>query len=63
MIDPPDGPALDAFVASLSPSEYYVAVDAARDAFKRRSKFNVIERCVSELELHEEWAAAQKAST
>lgn len=44
VIAPPDARALDALVASMSPSAYYVDADAARDAFKRRSMFNVIDQ-------------------
>jgi len=34
---------LDAFVADLSPEAYYVSEDAARDALRRRSMFNVVD--------------------
>ena len=44
VIDPPDAQSLDTLVASMSPSAYYVDADAARDAFKRRSMFNVIDQ-------------------
>ncbi len=44
VIDPADAKSLDAFVGSMSPETYYVDVDAARDAFKRRSMFNVIDQ-------------------
>lgn len=39
----PTPAALDAFVAGLSPEAYYVSDDAARDALRRRSMFNVID--------------------
>lgn len=42
VIDP--GPAaLESFVTSLSTDDYYVDTDAARDALRRRSQFNVID--------------------
>ena len=34
---------LDAFVAALPPEDFYVSHEAARDAFARRSRFNVID--------------------
>jgi hypothetical protein len=43
VIDPPSSQALDALVGSMSADEYYVDVDAARDALRRRSMFNVID--------------------
>jgi hypothetical protein len=43
VIDPPTPQALDALVRSMSVDEYYVDVDAARDALRRRSMFNVID--------------------
>jgi hypothetical protein len=43
VIDPPGPDALDAFVRSLSPDEYYVDADAVRDALHRRSMFNVVD--------------------
>ena len=43
VIDPPSPQALDALVGSMSADEYYVDVDAARDALRRRSMFNVID--------------------
>lgn len=43
VIDPPGPEALDALVRSLSPVEYYVDADAARDALRRRSMFNVVD--------------------
>jgi hypothetical protein len=38
----PTREALLAFVRSLDPSAYYVSEEAARDAFDRRSQFNVV---------------------
>ena len=43
VIVPPTPEALEALVGAISPSEYYVDVDAARDAMRRRSMFNVID--------------------
>ncbi|MGH7270104.1 MAG: hypothetical protein ACREJ3_06695 [Polyangiaceae bacterium] len=43
VVDPPSPEALDAFVGFLSPDEYYVDADAARDALRRRSMFNVVD--------------------
>jgi hypothetical protein len=43
VIDPPTPQALDSLVGSMSPDDYYVDVDAARDALRRRSMFNVID--------------------
>jgi hypothetical protein len=43
VVDPPTPEALDVFVRSLSPDEYYVDVDAARDALRRRVMFNVVD--------------------
>jgi hypothetical protein len=43
VIDPPSPHALDALVASMSSGDYYVDADAARDALRRRSMFNVID--------------------
>jgi hypothetical protein len=43
VIDPPSPQALDALVASMSPEEYYVDADAARDALRRRSMFNIVD--------------------
>lgn len=43
VIDPPSLEALEALVASLSPNDYYVDADAARDALRRRSMFNVVD--------------------
>lgn len=42
VIDPTRA-ALQAFVAALPPVDYYVDLDAALDAFRRRSQFNVID--------------------
>jgi hypothetical protein len=42
VIDPSPA-SLDGFVASLSPDDYYVDADAARDALRHRSMFNVID--------------------
>jgi hypothetical protein len=39
----PSGQALLIFVAGLAPSAYYVSDDAAREALRRRSQFNVID--------------------
>ena len=39
----PSGPSLDAFLASLDADVYYADPDTARDAFRRRSQFNVID--------------------
>ena len=39
----PSRQALDAFVASLDPSQVYVDLDTARDALRRRSQFNLID--------------------
>jgi hypothetical protein len=43
VVDPPGPEALDALVRSMSPDEYYVDADAARDALRRRSMFNVVD--------------------
>jgi hypothetical protein len=43
VVDPPSPGALDALVRSMSPGEYYVDADAARDALRRQSMFNVID--------------------
>ncbi len=43
VIDPPNLAALEAFVRSMPAADYYVDADAARDAFTRRSMFNVID--------------------
>ncbi|MDQ3335180.1 MAG: hypothetical protein M4D80_08460 [Myxococcota bacterium] len=39
----PDPSKLDAFVQALDPDSYYVDIDVARQALRRRSMFNVIE--------------------
>ncbi len=39
----PSRPALDAFLAELPESEYYVDVDTARDALRQHTQFNVID--------------------
>ncbi|MBL8716977.1 MAG: hypothetical protein JNL79_13325 [Myxococcales bacterium] len=44
VIDPPTAAALEALVANMSPVDYYVDLDAARDAMRRRSMFNVIDQ-------------------
>jgi hypothetical protein len=44
VIDPPDLAALDALVASMPADAYYVDAEAARDAFRRRSMFNVVDQ-------------------
>jgi len=44
VIDPPDERALDALVRSMPPDEYYVDADAARDALRHRSMFNVVDQ-------------------
>jgi len=43
VIDPESAEALDALVRALSPDAYYVDLDAAREAFRRRSMFNVVD--------------------
>ena len=43
VIDPPSPGALEALVASMTPDIYYVDADAARDALRRRSMFNVVD--------------------
>jgi len=43
VIDPPTSEALDALVRSMPAEEYYVDADAARDALRRRSMFNVVD--------------------
>jgi hypothetical protein len=43
VVDPPGPEALDALVRSMSPAEYYVDADAARDALRHRSMFNVVD--------------------
>jgi hypothetical protein len=44
VIDPATPEALDALVRAMPPEEYYVDADAARDALRRRSMFNVIDQ-------------------
>lgn len=44
VIDPPTPEALDALVGSMAPDDYYVDLDAARDALRSRSMFNVIDQ-------------------
>jgi hypothetical protein len=44
VIDPPNPEALDSLVHSMSPDDYYVDADAARDALRRRSMFNVVDQ-------------------
>ncbi len=43
VVNPPSTEALGALVRSMSPEEYYVDADAARDALRRRSMFNVVD--------------------
>ena len=43
VVDPPSPEALEALVRSLPPDQYYVDADAARDALRRRSMFNVVD--------------------
>ena len=43
VIDPPSLRELDALVAAIPPEEYYVDAEAARDAFRRRSMFNIVD--------------------
>lgn len=43
VIDPPDLDALDALIDSMLVDTFYVDRDAARDAFRRRSMFNVVD--------------------
>lgn len=43
VIDPPSLAALSSLVASMAPDRYYVDRDAALDAFRRRSMFNVVD--------------------
>jgi hypothetical protein len=43
VIDPPDAAALEAMLASIPADRYYVDADAARDALRRRSMFNMID--------------------
>jgi len=43
VIDPASPEALETLVGSMSPDEYYVDADAAHDALRRRSMFNVVD--------------------
>ena len=43
VIDPPSPATLETLLASISPDQYYVDLDSARDALMRRSMFNVID--------------------
>lgn len=43
VIDPSSEGALEALLASIHADEYYVDADAARDAYRRRAMFNVID--------------------
>jgi hypothetical protein len=43
VIDPPSLTQLEQLVRGLPPSAYYVDLEAARDAWQRRSMFNVVE--------------------
>lgn len=43
VVDPPSAEALTTFIRSLSPDKYYVDLDAAADALRRRSMFNVVD--------------------
>jgi hypothetical protein len=43
VIDPPSAAAIEALLASIPAGEYYLDADAARDALRRRSMFNVID--------------------
>ena len=43
VVDPPSVATLDALLASIPANEFYVDADAARDALRRRSMFNVID--------------------
>jgi hypothetical protein len=44
VIDPPTAEALDVLVQSMEPSEFYVDLDTARDALRRRSMFNAVDQ-------------------
>ena len=44
VIDPPGLEALEALVGAMPPHLYYVDADAARDALRRRSMFNVVDQ-------------------
>lgn len=39
----PSASSLDAFLAALLPADYYLDSDAAHDALRRRSQFNIID--------------------
>jgi hypothetical protein len=43
MVIDPDAATLGAFVESLPPADYYVSQDAAIDALRRRTQFNVLD--------------------
>src|SRR5882724_10700168 len=43
VIDPPDERALENFVTQFPLDSYYIDADAVRDAWRRRSMFNVID--------------------
>lgn len=43
VIDPPGSAELEALLRSMTPDQYYVDPDTARDALRRRSMFNVID--------------------
>ncbi|HSO36556.1 MAG TPA: hypothetical protein VLT33_28720 [Labilithrix sp.] len=43
VIDPPSAATFDALLASIPADRYYVDADAARDALRRRSMFNMID--------------------
>ena len=43
VIDPPSDATLEALLASIPADQYYFDADAARDALRRRSMFNVID--------------------
>jgi len=43
VIDPPSAAAFEALLASIPVEQYYVDADAARDALRRRSMFNLID--------------------
>lgn len=44
VIDPPSAEALEKMVRSMPLETYYVDIDAARDAMRRRSMFNVVDQ-------------------
>jgi hypothetical protein len=44
MVIDPDAAALRAFVSSLPSQDYYVSLEAAVDALRRRSQFNVLDQ-------------------